>query len=84
MLTNPTYRYATIPVQLPGQKAVAYVVRVKRKNEAIKKVAGAVDPEAIIDLQKARTFDTKREAKAYAKDEGLDVVTLDFKKKLLR
>jgi hypothetical protein len=73
MRPNPSYRYATIPVEPPNTKATAYIVRTHQKQEAIQKAAVHADANALIDIQRTRTFDTKREAKAYADEQGLDV-----------
>lgn len=73
--SNPAYRYAAVPVQPPGSnQTVVYVVRMQSKPRAIQQVAQAVEDEALVDVGKTRTFDTKGQAKDYAERNGWEVV----------
>ena len=63
--SNPTFRYAAVPVD-DGGKRTAYVVRGKRKREMVRNVARNVPGDAMVDLENTRTFATKHEATAHA------------------
>jgi hypothetical protein len=62
---NPAFRYAAVPVDDDGRET-AYVVRGKRRADMVRDVARNVPGDAVVDLQRTRTFATKHEAQAYA------------------
>lgn len=66
---NPSVRYTTVPVDEDGDgdNDISYVVRGGRKREAVRRVANAVPEDAMIDLDKTRTFATKHEAEAHGR-----------------
>lgn len=77
-IVNPTIRYATVPVDETGdgRNDVAYIVRGRRKKDAIRDVANEVDADAWIDIDQTRTFPTKHEATEHARAVASRVTSL--------
>ncbi len=75
---NPSVRYAAVPVDEndDGRNEVAYIVRGRRKKDAILDVAREVDADAWIDVDRTRTFATKHEALDHANAVAPRVATL--------
>jgi hypothetical protein len=61
---NPAFRYAAVPVTDAGADTV-YVARGHRRADMVRNVAHEVPGDAVVDLQRTRTFGTKHEAQTY-------------------
>ncbi len=61
---NPQFRYGAVPVSDNGTDTV-HVVRGHRRADMVRNVAEAVPGDAMVDMQRTRTFGTKHEAQAY-------------------